>query len=104
LTRVYIFTKVGAEPVGRIGSGIAELIAAVLLLLPGTVVYGAAFSLAVISGAIMSHLTILGITMPEVGDNGELFALAVIVFVCSAAILVLHRSELPFFGRSRLAK
>lgn len=29
---VYIFTKVGAEPWGRIGTGIIELIAAIMLL------------------------------------------------------------------------
>jgi hypothetical protein len=96
---VYIFSTLGLEPWGRLGSGVAELIAAVLLLLPHTVVVGAGLSLAVISGAIFSHLTKLGITLPQVGDHGELFALAVIVFVCSAAVLVLHRRELPLIGR-----
>jgi hypothetical protein len=85
----------GAEPWGRIGSGLAELIAAVLLLTPSTVRFGAAFSLAIISGAIISHLFVLGIAMPAVGDRGELFALAMTVFVCSAAVIVLHRREWP---------
>ena len=31
---VYIFSKLGVEPYGRIGLGIAELIAAVLILWP----------------------------------------------------------------------
>lgn len=96
---VYIFSTLGAEPWGRIGSGVAELIASVLILVPRTVVYGAAFSLVIISGAIMSHLTRLGISLPAVGDNGELFALAVAVFACSAALLVLHRRELPIIGK-----
>lgn len=90
---VYIFSTLGLEPWGRIGSGVAELIAAVLLLLPSTAFVGALFSLGVISGAILAHLTKLGITMPAVGDNGELFALAVIVFVCSAATAILHRGQ-----------
>lgn len=93
---VYIFSTLGAEPWGRIGSGLVELIASVLLLWPRTVVFGAALSLCVISGAILSHLTKLGIALPAVGDHGELFALAVIVFVCSAAVLALHRRELPW--------
>ena len=95
---VYIFTTLGMEPWGRIGSGIIELIASILLLMPRTVVYGAALSLGVISGAIVSHLTRLGVTLPAVDDHGELFTLAVIVFLCSAAVLFLHRSELPLIG------
>jgi putative oxidoreductase len=92
---VYIFSTLGMEPWGRIGSGVAELIASVLLLVPGAVVYGAVLSLGVISGAIFFHLVKLGISLPAVGDNGELFALAVVVFVCSGAVLFMHRNELP---------
>lgn len=95
---VYIFSTLGLEPWGRIGSGVAELIASVLLLWPRTIAVGAALSLAVISGAIVSHITKLGIALPAVGDNGELFALAVIVFAASAALLMLHRRELPVIG------
>ena len=95
---VYIFTTLGMEPWGRIGSGVAELIASILLLAPPTVVYGAILSLGIISGAIVSHLTKLGVTLPAVGDHRELFGLAVAVFVCSAAVLVMHRTELPILG------
>src|SRR3954466_15163089 len=77
---VYIFSTLGIEPWGRIGSGIVELIASVLLLMPSTVVFGALLSLGVITGAIVSHLTKLGIALPAVGDHGELFALALVVF------------------------
>jgi len=95
---VYIFSTLGLEPWGRIGSGIVELVAAILLLVPATVVYGAILSLGVIGGAIFSHLTRLGIALPAVDDHGELFALAVAVFVCSAAALFIHRHELPLVG------
>ena len=96
---VYIFSTLGLEPWGRIGSGVVELIASILLLLPSTVVFGAILSLGVISGAILSHVIKLGIKLPAVDDRGELFALAVVVFVCSAAVLVMHRHELPLLGR-----
>jgi heme exporter protein D len=96
---VYIFSTLGMEPWGRIGSGIVELIAAILLLLPATVGLGALLALSVISGAILSHLTRLGIALPAVGDHGELFALAVAVFVGSLMVLMLHRRELPWIGR-----
>ena len=102
---VYIFSTLGMEPWGRIGSGVVELIAAILLLMPPTVVYGAVLSLGVIGGAIISHLTRLGITLPAVDDHGQLFALAVVVFVCSGAVLFLHRQEIPLglfaFQRAR---
>ena len=54
---VYIFTTLGIEPWGRIGSGVAELIASILLLAPPTVFVGAALSLGVITVAIVGHLT-----------------------------------------------
>jgi uncharacterized membrane protein YphA (DoxX/SURF4 family) len=93
---VYIFTKVGAEPWGRIGSGVVELIAAVLLLTPRFVWAGAILALGVMAGAIVSHLTLLGIEVQ--GDKGLLFALAVTVFVTCAVTLYLYRSQLPVIG------
>jgi hypothetical protein len=96
---VYIFTVMGLEPWGRIGSGVVELIASVLLLVPRTVAWGAILSLGVIGGAIVSHLTTLGIALPAVGDRGELFALAITVFLCSLGALILHRKQVPLLGR-----
>src|SRR5437667_11822090 len=97
---VYIFTKVGAEPWGRIGSGVIELIAAILILTPRFTWLGSLLAMGVMAGAVVSHLTVLGIEVQ--GDKGLLFALALIVFVCSTANLLLHRSEIPVIGR-RLA-
>ncbi len=97
---VYIFSKLGLEPVGRIGSGIAELIAAILLLIPGTAAIGGVITMGVLAGAILSHLTKLGIEVQ--GDGGLLFGLAVTCFVGGAIIAWLHRRELPLIG-SRFA-
>ena len=94
---VYIFTTVGAEPWGRIGSGVIELIASFLLFLPATAPVGAALALASMGGAILTHLTILGIEVK--GDGGLLFALAVTAFVASAIVLVVRRSQIPVLGR-----
>ena len=93
----YIFSTLGVEPWGRIGSGVVELIAVVLLLIPRTVTFGAVLALGTISGAIMSHLTRLGIIVKD--DGGLLFALACIVFVASAILLFLHRREIPVIGQ-----
>jgi len=97
---VYIFTKVGAEPWGRIGSGIVELIAAILLLWPRFTWLGSVLALGMMTGAVASHLTVLGIEVQ--GDKGLLFGLAVTVFVAVAINLFLHRVDFPFIGR-RLA-
>src|SRR5438094_7045967 len=107
---VYIFTKLGAfihthVPVasigavqvsGRIGSGIMELIAAVLLLTPRFVWAGAVLAMAATGGAIVSHLTFLGIEVQ--GDKGLLFLLAITVVVTNAIALFLHRKQIPVFG------
>jgi hypothetical protein len=95
---VYIFSTLGVEPWGRIGSGVVELIASVLLLVPRTAVFGVLLSLGTICGALMAHLTMLGIKLTAVGDNGELFGLAVTVFVFSLILLYFHRSEIPVIG------
>src|SRR3712207_5063998 len=93
---VYIFTKVGLEPYGRIGSGIAELAAAILLLIPRYTWLGAGLALGVIGGAIMSHLTILGIEV--MNDGGLLFILALVTAACSAVLLFLNRRSIPLVG------
>ena len=87
---VYIFSTLGMEPWGRIGSGVFELIASILLLVPTTIAWGAAMALAATGSAILFHLTKLGVALTAVGDHGELFALAVVVVVCSSALLAMH--------------
>ena len=93
---VYIFTKVGLEPWGRIGSGVAELIAAILILIPRTTWLGAGLALGVMIGAIFSHLTVLGLVVMD--DGGLLFGLALAVAACSSALLFLQRRRLPLIG------
>ena len=95
----YIFSKVLSpemEAFGRIGSGVVELFAVVLLLLPRTVWLGSLLAFGTISGAIFSHVTVLGIEVK--GDGGLLFGLAVTVFILSLILLLLHRYELPIVG------
>ena len=90
---IHIFETLGLEPVGRIGSGIAELIAVVLLLIPRTTGLGALLGLGVMGGAIMSHLTKLGIEVQ--GDSGLLFGLAIVTFVCCAILVWQNKKEIP---------
>ena len=93
---VYIFKTVGQEPWGRYGSGVVELIAAILLFVPSLVPVGAGLALGVMSGAILFHLTKLGIVVQD--DGGLLFGLALIVWAGSALVLGLYRRDLPIIG------
>jgi uncharacterized membrane protein YphA (DoxX/SURF4 family) len=97
---VYIFSTLGMEPWGRVGSGIFELVASILLLIPSTITLGAAMAMAATGSAILFHLFRLGVALTAVGDHGELFVLAIVVTFCSAGILLLHRQELPLIGRT----
>jgi uncharacterized membrane protein YphA (DoxX/SURF4 family) len=82
---VYIFTTVGMEPWGRIGIGVMELIASLLLVTGSTAWLGAAIGLGLMVGAIGMHLTLLGINVQN--DGGQLFLYAVIVTLCSLYVL-----------------
>ena len=89
---VEIFSALGIEPGGRILIGILELVSAILLLVPGTVVYGAILAWGIMSGAIIGHCTEIGFE----GDHLSLFLLGVAVWLCATILLVLHRDQLPF--------
>lgn len=89
---VWIFSTLGAEPLGRWGSGVIELIAAVLILLPTTKVWGALLVMGSMAVAILSHVFILGIEVQ--GDGGTLFALACVAFVCAAIVGHMDRQRL----------
>lgn len=92
---VYIFSQVGIEPYGRIGTGVLELIISMLLLVKRTSLIGAVFGISVISGAILSHLLILGIEVQ--GDGGLLFGLAIIVFTLLLLTVILQKEKLLLF-------
>jgi hypothetical protein len=87
---IYIFSTLGLEPYGRIGIGIFELITSILLLVPKTRLYGSILGLGVIAGAIFSHLFVLGIVVQD--DGGELFYLALAVFICCLTILIIEKA------------
>jgi uncharacterized membrane protein YphA (DoxX/SURF4 family) len=93
---IYIFETVGLEPFGRYASGFAVLIASVLLLIPRTTWLGAIIALGVMGGAIMSHLTVLGIEV--MGDGGTLFIMGIIVAISSAILLWANRGDIPVLG------
>ena len=92
----YIFTTLGVEPWGRVASGLLELVASLLLLRNQWAVIGAGLAFGLMTGAMVSHLTVLGLIVQ--GDGGLLFALAVTVFGASTIVLWLRRAQIPVFG------
>jgi putative oxidoreductase len=88
---VEIFTKLHVEPWGRIATGILELIAGLLLLIPPTATLGAALGLVLMCGAIGSHLLVIGIE--SAGDGGQLFTLSIVVFLCCIAVIYLEKRK-----------
>ena len=89
---VYIFSTLGMEPWGRIGTGVGELIASILILLPRYSVYGALLGIGLMSGAIFFHLTKLGIEV--MGDGGQLFIYALLVLLSCTLLVILSKRQL----------
>jgi uncharacterized membrane protein YphA (DoxX/SURF4 family) len=90
---IYIFTALGVEPYGRIGTGILELITVVLILIPRTVLLGALLGCGIMVGAIFSHLLVLGIEIEN--DGGTLFALANITLFSCLTLIFLNKDKMP---------
>jgi uncharacterized membrane protein YphA (DoxX/SURF4 family) len=94
---VYIFSRIGMEPWGRIVVGVLELLASVLMLISRTAWLGAILAFGLMTGALFMHLTILGVVIMD--DNGQLFAYSVVVASCSAYVVYKNKEIL-----SRLAR
>ena len=94
---VALFSELGAEPFGRIASGVIELIASILLLIPNKSFYGAILGFVTMIGAVLSHLLIIGINFNN--DRGKLFTLAIITFICCAFVLFEERKKFSIFKK-----
>jgi hypothetical protein len=94
-----LFEALGAEPWGRIGTGVLELVAVLLLLVPRTAALGGLLGVGLMVGALGAHATELGVEVE--GDGGLLFGMALAVLAASAGVVWLHRASLPRIGRSR---
>ncbi len=93
---VYIFNQTGLGASGRIGIGILELIASILLLLPKTIWQGALLTTLLMFGALFFHFTSLGVEVHD--DGGKLFYMALITWVLSLVILWQERKNIPYIN------
>jgi uncharacterized membrane protein YphA (DoxX/SURF4 family) len=97
---IYIFETLGIEPFGRISSGVVELIASILILIPRTTLLGALMALGTMAGAIVSHLFVLGIEVKN--DGGTLFILALITFSCCLYLIFINKNKIPDLIRLKI--
>lgn len=97
---IYIFETLGVDPYGRIGSGIIELIASILILIPRTTLLGALLALGTMFGALFSHIFVLGIVVKE--DGGTLFSLAIITLVCCLILVYNNKNKIPDLMRFKI--
>ena len=91
---VELFTKLVGneyETYVRIGTGFVELIASILLLIPRTAFVGALLGIGLMTGAVLSHLLVIGIQSQ--GDGGQLFLYAILVFVCCFLTLLIEKQQ-----------
>ena len=97
---VYIFSTLGMEPLGRIGTGVGELIASALLLIPRTTWLGALGAIGLMSSAIFFHFTKLGIEV--MNDGGQLFIYACLVLLCAGYLLIRNKQvPLALFNKGK---
>lgn len=89
---IYIFTQMQMEPWGRIATGIVELVASIMLLYRPTIAIGALMGAGVMSGALLSHISVLGIEVK--GDNGQLFIYALLVWIFCIILIWKNRHQL----------
>lgn len=89
---VELFKQLGAEPWGRFGTGVLELIASILIIVPSTVWIGSLLSIGLMTGAILSHVTVIGIAR---NDGGQLFVYALLVFICAIFCFWKSKNQIP---------
>lgn len=94
---VEVFVSLGMEPTGRYLIAAIELVAALLLMSP-LAALGSVIVVGVMCGAIIAHVTQLGLVVND--DGGMLVGMLAAVLLCSVYVLVSRRKELPIVGNT----
>lgn len=96
---VGLFTKLAGEHEAylRVFTGILELITSILLFVPKTIWLGALLTIGLMSGAIIGHLTKIGISHNN--DGGLLFGSAIFILLAGILVLFKERENLPIVGK-----
>lgn len=86
---VALFQQLNFDPGGRILIGVLELLAALIILIPQSIVIGAILGWGLMSGALIAHFTRLGFD----GMYGLLGMMAAAIWVGCAAIMILRHDQ-----------
>ncbi len=92
---VEVFVGLGMEPAGRYVIAVIELAAALLILSPFAAL-GSVIAVSVMCGAIIAHVTQLGLVVNN--DGGRMVGMLVVVLLCAGYVLVSRRKEIPLVG------
>lgn len=97
---VDLFTKLAGENEAymRVGTGVLELIASVLLFIPKSIWFGAFMTIGLMSGAILGHLTKIGISHNN--DGGLLFGAAIFILIVGVLVLFIEKKNIPYIGKT----
>jgi uncharacterized membrane protein YphA (DoxX/SURF4 family) len=90
---VRLFTILDMEPWGRIGIGVFELIASLLLLIPRFTWMGALTGAGLMSGALFFHLTNKNVGIYFEGSP-TLFIYALVALACCLLLIYLLRNQI----------
>lgn len=88
---VYIFSQLHLEPYGRLGAGLAELTACILLWIPKFRLVGSVLCLFLMLNAVFLHIFVLGISVQN--DHGLLFVMAIIAAVASGILVYYDKKQ-----------
>lgn len=94
---IYVFSELGI-PETRLVIALLEAVAAALLVFNYLEVIGALLGFAVMLGAFIAHMSILGMIVGE--DGGRTFAMLLVVLVSTSLVMWLKREKLPLIGHT----
>ena len=86
-----IFSQLGMEPAGRYIIGVLEILAGLMVLTNAVAAMGAFLGVGVMLGAMLAHMTVLGIDQTH-------FILLFIVFLSCCIVSFIRRKQLPLIG------
>lgn len=92
---VALFQQLDFDPGGRYLIGALELVAALLLLVPQSIVWGAVLGWGIMTGALIAHGSRLGFQ----NDTGPLGLMAAAVWIGCTVVIFLRRKQSRSLGR-----
>jgi hypothetical protein len=91
-----VFERIKMGAAGKNLIGVIESLAVFLLLTPNLPHYGAILGFGTMLGALLAHLTVLGIVVNN--DGGKAVMMLLTVILSCSVVMYIRRKNLPFIG------